>query len=114
MATTKKKTTKTAPPPPTSAPPAGTINRKRQLRLGFGIFFLLSGIFLCFSIVSYFFTWKEDQDVLLSSGNMSHFIFQGDEAVTNWGGRMGAAASHALVYNGAGIAALAIGIWITL
>lgn len=114
MATTKKKTTKTAPPPPASVPQAGSINRKRQIRLGFGIFFLLAGIFLCFSIVSYFFTWKEDQDLLLASGSMSHFIFSGDEAVTNWGGRMGAAISHALVYNGAGIAALAIGIWITL
>src|SRR4051812_48177245 len=117
MAATKKKISKksvtTAPPPPVDTTPT-MISRKRQLRLGFGIFFLLAGVFTCFSIVSYFVTWKADQDMILSSGRVWHFISSDEYTVENWGGRLGAALSHSLVYNGVGIAALAIGIWVTL
>ncbi len=52
--------------------------------------------------------------MLLSSGRMWHFITTEEYTVENWGGRLGAALSHSLVYNGAGVAALAIGIWIAL
>ena len=115
MAETKKKNSKkTAPPPPVDTTPS-MIDRKRQLRLGFGIFFLLTGVFTCFAIISYFVTWKQDQDMLMSSGKgVWHFISSEEYTVENWGGRLGAALSHGLVYNGAGIAALAIGLWITL
>ena len=41
---------------------------------------------------------------------MLHFLFKDQTPVANWGGRMGAALAHVLVYKGAGIASLAIGI----
>jgi len=111
MATSTKKQ-KTPPPPPT--PEEGVqaaLERKRQIRLGVGFFFILAGIFTCLSIISYYFSWSVDQDKLFSSTGMWDFIFHHDNvSVTNWGGRFGAALSHTLVYKGAGIAALVIGI----
>lgn len=85
------------------------ISRKKQLRLGIGLFLLLAGVFICFSIVSYCFTWQTDQDKLLSGTSMYHFLFEEETTVANWGGRMGAATAHILVYSWVGIAALAIG-----
>jgi DNA segregation ATPase FtsK/SpoIIIE, S-DNA-T family len=114
MAKTKKNTKKTAPPPPVEMKEPGSISRKRQARLGFGIFFLLTGIYICLSIASYCFTWKEDQSQLLSAGRTFHFLFNDDSPIKNTGGRLGAVISHALVYQGAGIAGLAVGIWVAL
>ncbi len=90
--------------------PAMPAERLKQWRLGGGIFLLLSGIFITISIISYFFTWQVDQDKV--SGNASRFLFSGTEPIANWGGRLGAVLSHALVWNGAGVAALAIGLWV--
>lgn len=111
MATSTKKA-KTPPPPPKPEEVAkAALERKRQIRLGTGIFFLLAGVFTCFSIISYYFSWTADQDKFFSSGNMWAFVFNHESAsVSNWGGRFGAALSHILVYNGAGIASLVIGI----
>jgi len=108
-----KKTKKTTPPEVNKIAPFH-VDRKRQVRLGFGIFFLLSGIFTCFAIISYYFTWSADQDKFFTNTSISHFLFHDQTPVANWGGRMGAVLSHILVYQGAGIASLAIGIWITI
>ncbi len=119
--TTKNK--KAVPKPPVSpvsdVSPLNNIDRKRQVRLGSGIFFLLAGVFTCFSIISYFFTWSIDQSNVLQIHNLGgffHFIFQrhtaDTAAIANSGGRLGAALSHVLVWKGAGIASLAIGIGI--
>jgi S-DNA-T family DNA segregation ATPase FtsK/SpoIIIE len=107
MATKK---TKKAPQPPVSALASMSVERKKQVRLGFGIFFLLAGVFTCFSIISYCFSWKQDQDNLMSSKGIGSFLFKDQIPVANWGGRLGAALSHALVYSGAGIASLAVGL----
>jgi len=88
------------------------IDRKRQTKLGFGIFFLLCGIFTCMAILSYCFTWKIDQDHLKSPNSIFHFLFRDQTPVANICGRMGAALSYILVSKGAGIASLAIGIGI--
>ena len=90
-----------------SAPPA--IDRKRQLRLAFGFLFLLGGIFTCFSIISYCFTWSLDQFNLRSGASTLHYLFKDHSPVANWGGRLGALLSDLLVFKGAGIASLAIG-----
>ena len=108
MATTTKNK-KTTPPPPVNKVAPLSAERKRQIRLGAGIFFLLTGIFICFAIISYFFTWKIDQDHFLGTSSISHFLFHDQTPVANGGGRMGAALSHILVFKGAGIASLAIG-----
>jgi S-DNA-T family DNA segregation ATPase FtsK/SpoIIIE len=109
MASTLKNKKTVAPPPPVSTPTPISIDRKRQVRLGFGIFFMLSGIFLCLSIISYCFTWSTDQDALISDHGLWYFLVHDHTLVTNWCGRLGAAVSHVLVFKGAGIAALVIG-----
>ena len=111
MATSKKNTTKVTPP----EPPAGElplhIDRKRQIRLGAGIGALLAGVFLSFSILSYYVndSWKNDQDNFFAGSGFWAFLFHGP-AVTNWGGRLGAVMAHILVFKGAGLASLAIGL----
>ncbi len=114
---TSTKNKKTPPPPPPPKPPKpeevalAAIERKRQIRLGIGIFLLLAGVFTCFSIISYYFSWTADQDKFLNSTSMWGFVFDRDsDPVANWGGRFGAALSHILVYKGAGIASMVIGL----
>jgi len=108
---TSKKIRKTPPRKEQYTAPEPAVNVKKQIRLALGIFFLLAGIFVCFSIVSYCFTWKTDQDKLLTTAGISRFLNE-KVVVANWGGRLGAALSHLLVYRGAGIASMVIGIWI--
>ncbi len=108
MAATQKNK-KTVPEHVNEVAPAAVMNRKQQIRLGFGTFFLLTGIFVCFAIISYFFTWKTDQDKFYSSDGLLHFLLHGP-VVANWVGRLGAAIAHILVYKGAGIASMAVGI----
>jgi S-DNA-T family DNA segregation ATPase FtsK/SpoIIIE len=114
MATQKKNNKKIKTPDITPEAPSAEkqANRKRRIRLGFGIFFLLTGLFITISIISYCFTWQLDQDKLLQSSGLSHFILYDKSPVANWGGRMGAALAHLLVYKSAGIASLIIGLWI--
>lgn len=90
----------------------GKSDRKRKIKLAFGIVFLLVGAFVSFSTISYFFTWQTDQDKLLSSKSAWDFLRNDDSIITNWGGRMGALLSHTLVYRAVGIVALAVGLWI--
>lgn len=111
------KNKKAAPPKATPSPsPNGleplSVDRKRQLRLGFGIFFMLTGIFITVSIISYIFTWSADQSNVYGGG-IFHFLFKDKTPVDNVGGRLGAYLSHILVYKGAGIASLVVGIAIT-
>jgi len=109
MATNKK--IRKAPKKEQHAAPEPAVNIKKQIRLASGIFFLLTGIFICFSIVSYCFTWQTDQDKLITTGGIGRFL-QENVPVANWGGRLGAALSHYLVYRGAGIASMVVGIWV--
>jgi S-DNA-T family DNA segregation ATPase FtsK/SpoIIIE len=64
---------------------------------------LLVSIFLFIAFVSYFFTWKEDQDKV-SSG--AAFLFDDETRVTNLLGRLGAYISHFFIYKGFGVASL--------
>lgn len=114
MATPKKNTIKNKEKKKEEKPVVDKAARRRQLRLGFGLFFLLTGIFICFSLISYCFTWQADQDKLLTGGSISDFLFKDKAVVANWGGRLGAAAAHVLMYEWVGVASFAIGIWITM
>jgi len=117
MATPSKSTkTKKQQAPPTDPAEQARISqeRRRQIRLGIGIFLVLTGVFICFSIISYFFSWTQDQDKLFNTASMWDFVWTGtDQPVSNWGGRFGAAISHILVYKGAGIASLVMGLAIS-
>ncbi len=68
-----------------------------------GTLFLLISIFLLISFLSYFFTWKEDQDKVF---NNSSFLFDEEIKVSNLLGRLGAYVSHFFIYRGFGIASL--------
>ncbi len=113
MATTKKNTVKNSAKAPDNAN-TETISRRKQVKLTFGMFLLLSGIFICFSIISYFFTWQADQDKLLAGGSAWNFLFGSDATVANRGGRLGAALAHFMVYEWIGVAAFAVALWIGL
>jgi S-DNA-T family DNA segregation ATPase FtsK/SpoIIIE len=64
---------------------------------------LLVSIFLFIAFVSYLFTWREDQSQA-SKGISFLFDNSKDSKVANLLGRLGAYASHGLIYNGFGLA----------
>src|SRR5687768_12779771 len=68
-----------------------------------GTVFLLISIFLLFSFLSYFFTWKEDQSQVF---NNPSFLWDDTVKVNNLLGRLGAYVSHFFIYRGFGIASL--------
>jgi S-DNA-T family DNA segregation ATPase FtsK/SpoIIIE len=69
-----------------------------------GTLSLLTSIFLFIAFVSYFFTWKEDQDKVLN--NDSSFLTDNETRVANLLGRLGAYISHFFIYRGFGIASM--------
>ncbi|MDQ3682857.1 MAG: DNA translocase FtsK 4TM domain-containing protein, partial [Bacteroidota bacterium] len=73
-----------------------------------GTLSLLISIFLLIAFISYFFTWKEDQDQVLN--NESGFLWDNDQQnnkrISNLLGRLGAYLSHFFIYRGFGIASL--------
>jgi S-DNA-T family DNA segregation ATPase FtsK/SpoIIIE len=116
MAATKTKKT-SATSTKKTAPASKDINltaaRKRNIRLATGFICLLIGCFFTLSIISYCFTWQQDQNHLISAQGIFSFLFHDKSPVENWCGRLGAAAAHLLVYRGVGIAALLFTIWLS-
>ncbi|RYZ23542.1 MAG: DNA translocase FtsK [Chitinophagaceae bacterium] len=76
---------------------------ERTLKI-IGTLSLLMSIFLFIAFVSYFFTWKEDQDKVLQ--NSAGFLVDDDLRVSNLLGRLGAWVAHFFIYRGFGIASL--------
>ena len=72
-----------------------------------GTLSLLISIFLFIAFISYFFTWKEDQDqVLNKEGFLWNNESQNIRPVSNLLGRLGAYLSHFFIYRGFGVASL--------
>jgi S-DNA-T family DNA segregation ATPase FtsK/SpoIIIE len=71
-----------------------------------GTLFLLIAAFLLIAFISYFFTWKEDQDKVFRGGYA--LLMDNDIKVSNLLGRLGALVSHFFIYKGFGIASLLI------
>ncbi|MCW3073853.1 MAG: translocase FtsK [Flaviaesturariibacter sp.] len=109
---------KTAPKP-APAPPAEKFKKDREESIDFkklakdertwkimGTVSLLISIFLFIAFISYFFTWKEDQDRVLN--NDAAFLWETDATyrVSNLLGRLGAYISHFFIYRGFGVASL--------
>ncbi len=71
-----------------------------------GTISLLISIFLFIAFVSYFFTWKEDQDKVIN--NNASFLWDMDDEshVSNLLGKLGAYVSHFFIYRGFGVASL--------
>jgi len=66
-----------------------------------GVFFLFLSLYLIIAFVSYFFTWKYDQDKLLIHG--WSILFESDLLVKNKLGRFGAVTANSFIYWGFGI-----------
>ncbi|RQO30836.1 cell division protein FtsK [Taibaiella sp. KBW10] len=103
------KSTHTAAPP---TDPAVIAQRKKNIRLGIGFFVTLVGCLWTLSIISYCFNWRHDQNNLISNMSLWDFLFQDKSPVHNWGGRLGAAMSHLLVFRSVGIMSLIFTLWI--
>ncbi|MES2646135.1 MAG: DNA translocase FtsK 4TM domain-containing protein [Bacteroidota bacterium] len=109
MATNKKKTTPKADP---------TTQMKTEKEKDFsvkqvvkderthkisGFLLVLVAVLLFLALLSYCFTWKEDQDKVFKAG--TNFLFAENLHVDNMLGRLGAWVSHTLVFGGFGLAA---------
>lgn len=70
-----------------------------------GAVFLLISVFLFISFTSYFFTWKEDQDLARQGFSA---LLDTDEPVANLLGRLGAVTSHFFINKAFGIASFLI------
>ncbi|HSR39374.1 MAG TPA: DNA translocase FtsK 4TM domain-containing protein, partial [Phnomibacter sp.] len=68
-----------------------------------GFALLIFSILLFMALVSYCFTWKQDQDKVFAAG--ANFLFAENLPVDNLLGRLGAWTGHQLIYNGFGLAA---------
>ncbi len=84
-----------------SAPKARlNFSDERWPKLG-GVLCLLVALYLSIAFISYFYTWKADQDTVLAFS--WDVLFQGDLSVSNWLGRLGALLSNAFFYWGFGL-----------
>lgn len=85
---------------------------QQKVRIGIGMFFLMVGAFLTFAMIGYIFSWQQDMDKLLSSNSIFSFLFDNQEPVNNFCGRLGAAAAHLFIYKSFGLAAFFLTIWL--
>ncbi|MBL7808398.1 MAG: DNA translocase FtsK 4TM domain-containing protein [Saprospiraceae bacterium] len=67
----------------------------------FGVFLLFLSFYLFIAFTSYFFTWKNDHDVVF---RFSWDVFFDDVPVDNWLGRLGAFLADSIIYWGFGVA----------
>ncbi|MFN0214132.1 MAG: DNA translocase FtsK 4TM domain-containing protein [Saprospiraceae bacterium] len=67
----------------------------------FGVFLLFLSFYFFIAFTSYFFTWKNDHDLVF---RFSWDVFLDDVPVDNWLGRLGAFLSDSIIYWGFGIA----------
>ena len=67
----------------------------------FGLFVMLFSIYTLIALISYFFTWKNDQDIVQEFS--WRVLFSSEVGVQNLLGRLGAFLSHNLVYNTFGV-----------
>lgn len=104
----KAKTNPKNTPPPPATPSSSSIDKTRQWRLAFGFFFLFVGVFITIAIISYFLSWQVDQDKVIGVSLFNKEALRYE----NWCGKLGAFLSHYLVYGGAGVISILLGVWI--
>lgn len=66
-----------------------------------GLALILVSVFLLIAFVSYFFTWRTDQDKV--TGSWSQLLFSNDYVLDNWLGKFGAILSHQFMVNWFGV-----------
>ena len=92
--------------------------RNERARRVAGFFLVVTALFMLISFISFFFTWKSDQDIM-ASGNWGLFRAENPDAAANAMGLLGAWVSYLFVYKGFGAAAflllpfiLALGVYL--
>lgn len=86
----------------------------RKFNLSFGLILLGSSLYIVLAILSYLFTWKADQSLVMHSDFFS-FIFNKDVLeIENHLGKLGAWTSHLFIYRWFGISSLFIPFMMTL
>jgi DNA segregation ATPase FtsK/SpoIIIE, S-DNA-T family len=86
-----------------------SIFTSEKYRRFWGAAISLFAFYTCVAIISYFFTWKSDQDKVLNG--IWWLLNETEVSVDNWLGKFGAIISHAVVYRGFGVASI---IWFVL
>src|ERR1041385_2497239 len=77
-----------------------------RFRLAIGFFLIITSLYLFVAFVSYLFTGKADQSIILSLQDSG--VIESGRETSNWLGLYGAYTSHYLVYQWLGISAFAI------
>ncbi len=80
---------------------ANFIRDERTFKIS-GMLLIVVSVFLLIAFTSYFFTWKNDQNLV--SGSWFDLVFHKGNKVDNWLGKFGAIISHQFMYNWFGIA----------
>ena len=119
MANKVKKTSKKSPADKPKKPAATDLKPEKEEKIDLkklardertwkitGAVCILIALFLFISFISYFFTWKEDQDKVFKGA--ASILFDSNIKVANLLGRLGAYVSHFFIYKGFGIASLFI------
>jgi DNA segregation ATPase FtsK/SpoIIIE, S-DNA-T family len=99
--------------PPPKVQKDSSINLKKVKTI-FGSTILLFSIFLGVAYLSYFFTWKIDQDAILNTSFFDYIFNSSIPAPDNWLGKFGAWISHFLVFGTFGISAIGICLFLFL
>jgi len=81
--------------------------KEQRFLLALGFLFLIFSIFLFIAFVSYLFTGKADQSLVMAN-NSSEYLTQSSKVVQNWLGRYGAVLSHYLIFRWFGVSAFFI------
>ncbi|MBW7867783.1 MAG: DNA translocase FtsK 4TM domain-containing protein [Brumimicrobium sp.] len=80
---------------------------RRKTKSITGLVLLLLSIYLFIAFISYLFSWKTDQDLILST-SASEFLFSNpDIEVANWLGKLGAWSAHVFMYKWFGLPSFA-------
>ena len=75
-----------------------------RLRLSFGAIFSLLATYQVLSFLSYFFTWKADQDKIINTDFFEFIFSSNDVQIENGLGKLGAWTSHTFIHEWFGIA----------
>jgi S-DNA-T family DNA segregation ATPase FtsK/SpoIIIE len=99
----KQKVKKEKPAPVNEPGPITHLLRDERTFKISGMLLIVVSVFLLIAFTSYFFTWKNDQNLV--SGSKFDLIFYKGNKVDNWLGKFGAIISHQFMYMWFGIAA---------
>ena len=100
---TKEKAAKTPKDPKPKEKNRLAFFTSRRFVVSVGLFFCLFSVFVFFGCISYFLTWKGDQDSVMGHSFFDFFFSNSIPAPDNWLGKFGAWFSHVLLYNTFGI-----------